>query len=59
MSELSYFSCGGDICPRNDGKPHEWDGPTRRTEDERTVTESATCSKCGLDHMSWCLMNAP
>lgn len=48
---VQVFSCGGCV----DDDDHVWDGPTQRDEN----TESATCSKCGLAHIDWCLMNAP
>jgi len=50
---VSVFSCGGENC--KDGTPHQWDGPTLSTE----TSESATCSKCGMDMISWCLWNSP
>ena len=51
--KVDVFTCGGDMC--GDGEPHVWDGPSVRTE----TSESATCSKCGMDMISWSLWNLP
>jgi hypothetical protein len=51
--EITVFSCGGDRCPK--GGVHEWDGPTKKWD----TGESSTCSKCGLAHIDWCMMNMP
>lgn len=52
--EITVFSCGGDRCPK--GGVHEWDGPFVKLGD---TGESVTCSKCGLAHIDWSMMNLP
>lgn len=49
---FQFITCGGP-CPK-DGQPHTWDGPELRTE----TCSSGTCSKCGIDQMTYDMMNA-
>lgn len=53
--EVTVFVCGKKGCD------HEWNGEPLRTTDEDTgcTSEVATCSKCGMDSMTWALFNAP
>jgi hypothetical protein len=54
---VQMFMCGGQC---KDGQDHNWDGPDQETvEPNGASTSSVTCSKCGLAHIDWCLMNAP
>jgi hypothetical protein len=52
--EVVVFSCGG---PCKDGQPHQWDGPVLEGGTPNGGSfETGTCSKCGLDQMSFDLM---
>lgn len=54
-SPVTIFVCGREFC--KDGQSHQWDGPERIF--DGGCGSSSTCSKCGLDAMSYDLMCAP
>ncbi len=57
----SFFMCGvPEMCPKNNGGPHIWDGEGIEEETpEGGFMSAATCSKCGVDAMTHSLWNGP
>ena len=53
--------CGvPEMCPKNNGGPHIWDGEGIEEETpEGGFMSAATCSKCGVDAMTHSLWNGP
>ena len=57
---VSFFSCGVSKNCLHGGE-HQWDGPPLQEFDEEgnQISEASTCSKCGIDSLSFALWNGP